>query len=287
MITEIATPPQAITENLRASFQTTAAKIRASALRMTHKVNASHIGSCLSMADILAVLYSAEHGLLNVFPEIPAWPDRDRFVLSKGHGAAGLYAALAERGFIPKSWLDTYCEDGTLLSGHVNHFGVPGVELSTGSLGHGLSVACGMACAAKSDRRPSRVICLLSDGECDEGSVWESVLFAPFHRLDNLLVIVDHNKIQSFGSVEEVLDLHPFNDKWRAFNWSVKEVDGHDHMEVYNAVKSAPWQTGRPSVVIAHTVKGKGVSFMENTLAWHYKSVSAEQLVQALAEVGG
>ncbi|MCE9559060.1 MAG: transketolase [Armatimonadetes bacterium] len=258
MISEIATCVEMLPEHLRECFRSTSSKIRASALRMTHTANASHIGSCLSMADILAVLYSPQHGVLNVDPEFPAWPDRDRFIISKGHGAAGLYAALVERGFFPKSWLDTYCEDGTRLSGHVSHIGVPGVELSTGSLGHGLSVACGMACAAKADRRPSRVVCLLSDGECNEGSIWESVLFAPFHR-----------------------------EKWRAFNWSVKEVDGHDHIELYNALKSSPWQPARPSVVIAHTVKGKGVSFMENTLAWHYKSVSPDQLSQALAEVGG
>lgn len=259
-----------------------ATAIRAHVLRMTHKANASHVGSCLSMADILAVLYG---GVLRVDPTRPDWADRDRFILSKGHGAAAVYAVVAERGFFPKEWLDTYCKDGSKLAGHIAHHRLPGVEVSTGSLGHGLSIGCGMALAGKRDGRPYRVFVMLSDGECDEGSTWEAALFAPHHRLDNLIAIVDYNKIQSFGAVKEVLDLEPLADKWRAFNWAVREVYGHDFMQIEKALSSAPVKPDRPSCIIAHTVKGKGISFMESQLAWHYKSPNAEQLRQALAEL--
>lgn len=254
--------------------------IRKDALRMVHHANSSHIGSGLSIADILSVLYCS---VLNVRPTQPDWRDRDRFLMSKGHAAAMLYAALAERGFFPREWLDQYCDFGTPLAGHVTHCKVPGVEISSGSLGHGLSLACGMALAAKADSAPWRVFVLLSDGECDEGSIWEAAMFAPFRKLDNLTAIVDYNKLQSFGSVVEVLDLEPFADKWRAFGWDVVEVDGHDHSALENALKARG--TGRPRLILAHTIKGKGVSFMEGQLAWHYKSPSAEQLVQALEEV--
>jgi transketolase len=261
-----------------------ARQIRADALRMVHRANASHIGTCLSMADLLAVLYG---DAMRVDPARPDWPDRDRFVLSKGHGAAAIYAALAARGFFPADWLDTYCADGTRLAGHISHFGVPGVEFSSGSLGHGLSLACGLALAGRRDGRPYRVFALLSDGECDEGSIWEAALFAPYHRLDNLVAVVDYNKIQSFGSVKEVLDLEPFADKWRAFGWAVREVDGHDLAQVKDTLAAVPFEPGRPSLVLAHTVKGKGVSFMEDRLAWHYQSPSGEQLARALEELGG
>jgi transketolase len=260
-----------------------AVKIRAHALRMVHRANASHIGTSLSMADLLAVLYSH---VLRVDPERPDWLDRDRFILSKGHGAAIYYAVLAERGFFPIEWLDTYCRDGSKLAGHITRHGVPGVEVSTGSLGHGLPIGCGMALAGKREGRPYRVFVILSDGELDEGSNWEAILFAPQHQLDNLVAIVDYNKIQSFGTVKEVLDLEPLLDKWRAFRWAVREIDGHDHKQIESALISVPFEPGKPSVIIAHTIKGKGVSFMENQLAWHYKSPNAEQLKQALAELG-
>ncbi len=260
-----------------------ARRIRAQSVRMVHAANASHIGTCLSMADLLAVLYGQ---VLRVDPARPEWDDRDRFILSKGHGAAALYAVLADRGFFPRAWLDTYCADGTRLSGHVSHYGVPGIELSTGSLGHGLSVGCGMALAGKRDGRDYRTFVLLSDGECDEGSIWEAVLFAPHHKLGNLVAIVDFNKIQSFGSVKEVLDLDPFADKWRAFGWAVREIDGNDVAAVSSALTAVPFEADRPSVVIAHTIKGKGISFMEGQLAWHYKSPNKEQLAAALAELG-
>lgn len=279
------TAPNQLAQRRQQSFAKTASEIRRLALHMTHHAKASHIGSCLSMADLLAVLYDPQFGVLRLDPSRPDWDERDRFLLSKGHAAAALYAALVQRGFLEESELNTYCEDGTRLSGHISHYNVPGIELSTGSLGHALSVACGMACATKVDERSNKVVCLLSDGECNEGSNWEAIMFAPHHRLDNLVVIVDHNKIQSFGTVAEVLDLHPFADKWRAFNWAVHEIDGHDTQAIHDSLTTTPWQPGKPSVIIAHTVKGKGVAFMENQLAWHYKSVSTEQLDQALTEV--
>ena len=250
---------------------------------MVHRANASHIGGCLSIADLLAVLYG---GVLRVDPARPDWPDRDRFVQSKGHAAAALYATLADCGFFPTEWLDDYCQDGSRLYGHVTSPPVPGVEVSAGSLGHGLPIACGMALAAKRDRRPTRTFALLSDGELDEGSTWEAILFAAHHRLDNLVAIVDYNKIQSFGAVKDVLDLDPLADKWRAFRWGTREIDGHDTGLIGATLAAVPFEPGRPSVVIAHTVKGKGVSFMEHQLAWHYKSPNAEQLALALREIG-
>lgn len=267
-----------------ASSKALACRIRAQVLRMVHRANASHVGTCLSMTDILAVLYS---GVLRVDPTEPDWPDRDRFILSKGHGAAAVYAVLAECGFFPTEWLQTYCRDGSSLAGHVVHHGVPGVEASTGSLGHGLSIGSGMALAGKRDGRPYRVFVMLSDGDCDEGSTWEAALFAPHHRLDNLVAIVDYNKVQAFGTVEQVLDLEPLVDKWQAFRWAVREVDGHDYEQIKGSLTSVPFESGKPSVIIAHTTKGKGVSFMEDRLAWHYKSPDQEQLAQALAELGG
>jgi transketolase len=248
---------------------------------MTHAAKASHIGGCFSMADIVAVLYG---GVMRFDPAKPNWPERDRFIQSKGHAAAILYAALAETGFFPTDWLSTYSADGSKLGGHVTGHGVPGVEFSSGSLGHGLSVACGMALALRADKKFSRVFALLSDGECDEGSIWEAALFAGHHKLDNLVAIIDYNKIQSFGSVAEVLDLEPFADKWRAAKWFVTEIDGHDHKALHKHLSRS--EPGKPNMVIAHTVKGKGVSFMENQLAWHYRSVNDEQLTQALAEIG-
>lgn len=234
------------------------------------------------MADILAVLYGS---VLRVDPAEPKWSERDRFILSKGHAAAGYYAALSERGFFPLEWLDRFCGNGQPLAGHVTAKGVPGVELSTGSLGHGLSVGCGMALAAKRGGGDWRCFVVLSDGECDEGSVWEAALFAPHHGLDNLVAVIDYNKIQSLGAVSEVLDLEPLADKWCACNWAVEEVDGHDVAALEWALTHIPATAGKPTAVIAHTVKGKGVSFMENKLEWHYRSPDDEQLLSALAEL--
>jgi transketolase len=234
------------------------------------------------MAEIIACLY---WDTLRIDPDRPAWPDRDRFILSKGHAAAIVYAALAERGFFPVKELETYCEFGSRLTGHITS-GVPGVEFSSGSLGHGLPVGCGLALAAKREQLPYRTVVLCSDGEFDEGSNWEAALFAPHHKLDNLLLIVDYNKIQSFGRVKDVLDLAPLADKFHAFRWSVREVDGHDLQQMTEAFNAFPFEAGKPSIVIANTLKGKGVSFMEDELAWHYKSPSEEQLALALRELG-
>jgi len=259
-----------------------ARSIRKHAVMMTHRGHAAHVGSSLSMADLLAVLYG---GVLRVDPKRPAWPGRDRFVLSKGHGCAGAYAALAEAGFFPVEWLDSFYADGARLTGHLTHTGIPGVELSTGSLGHGLGVASGMALAGRRDGAAWRVFALLSDGECDEGSTWEAVLFAGHHRLDNLVAIVDFNKIQSLGRVSEVMNLDPFGDKWKAFGWSVREIDGHDTGAISDALTSIPFEAGKPNCVIAHTIKGKGVSFMEDKVLWHYRNTSEEELKKALAEL--
>jgi transketolase len=263
--------------------QARARRIREHALRMVHRASASHIGTGLSMTDILAVLYA---GIAKVDPRHPRAPERDRVILSKGHGAAAFYAALAEAGFFDPALLDTFCEDGTALAGHVSHH-VPGVDFSTGSLGHGLSLGCGVALGFKRDRKPGRAFVILSDGECDEGSIWEAALFAPHHGLDNLVAVVDYNKIQSFGTVKEVLDLEPFADKWAAFRWHVQVIDGHDHQAIARAFAAVPAAAGKPSVIIADTVKGKGVSFMENQLLWHYRSPSPEQLDHAVTEVRG
>ena len=263
------------------SSQQFAKNIRINALRMVHAAKASHIGSCLSMADIIAVLYD---GVLRITPDTSKEATRDRFILSKGHATAIYYAALAEAGFISPELLQTYCCDGSPLTGHVNHAGVAGVEVSTGSLGHGLGLGAGMALGLKANKSDARVFVLMSDGECDEGSIWEAALFSPFHKLDNLTAIIDYNKIQSFGTVKEVLDLEPLADKWRAFGWHVVEVDGHNHTALHE-VFSHLERNGKPTLVLAHTVKGKGVSFMENLLTWHYKSPNEQELAQAIAEV--
>jgi len=263
-------------------YHVLATRIRAHALKMTHRARSSHIGGSLSIADLLAVLYG---GVLRVDPSRPDWPDRDRFILSKGHAAAAAYAALAERGFFPIEWLNTYYLDGSHLAGHITR-DVLGVEASTGSLGHGLSIGCGMALAGNRDNMPYRVFVLLSDGECDEGSTWEAALFAPHHHLDNIIAIVDYNKIQSFGTVKEVLDLEPLANKWQTFGWAVREIDGHDFGQIEKTLLSVPFKPERPSCIIAHTVKGKGVSFMENQLAWHYMPPNDDELRQALVELG-
>jgi len=254
-------------------------RIRAHALRMVHGAKSSHIGTCLSMADLLAVLYAE---VLNVRPTDPTWSERDRLILSKGHGAAILYAVLAERGFFPLSWLELFAADGSALTGHVSHH-VPGIELSTGSLGHGLSVGTGLALAARRSGAQWRTVVLCSDGELDEGSNWEPILFAPHHRLGGLTLIVDYNKIQSFGTVEEVLPLEPLADKFRAFRWDVVEIDGHDHDAVGAALRDVSADV--PRCILAHTIKGRGVDFMEGKLAWHYKSPSDDELADALAQV--
>ncbi len=260
-----------------------AQRIRRHVVRMTSRGGSSHVGSCLSIADIVAVLYGQ---VLRVNPANPGWEERDRFILSKGHAGAAVYAALAETGFFPVSTLEQHYQDGSTLSGHVSHKGIPGVELSTGSLGHGLSVAAGMAYAAKLDARTHRVFVLMSDGECDEGSNWEAVLFAAHHGLDNLVAIVDYNKIQSLKSVADTLALEPFAAKWTSFGWQVAEVDGHAHPDLKQTLSRIPAAAGRPTCILAHTVKGKGVSFMEHSVLWHYRTARGEEYEAAMRELG-
>lgn len=259
-----------------------ARQIRLNALLMTNRGRSSHIGSVLGLADILAVLYGQ---VLRVRPQEPQWPERDRLILSKGHAGAGVYAALAEVGFFPVELLRQHCADGSKLSGHVSHKGISGVEFSTGSLGHGLSVSAGIALGAKLDGASFRTFCVMSDGECDEGSVWEAAMFAAHHDLSNLVAVVDYNKIQSLGPVAETLGLEPFADKWRAFGWRVAEVNGHDHSQLARALEADQDSQTRPTLVIAHTIKGKGVSFMENSVLWHYRSPQGDEYQAAVDEV--
>lgn len=259
-----------------------ARRIRLHVVNMTSRGGSSHVGSALSVADILAVLY---RGVLNVDPADPHLASRDRFILSKGHAGVAVYATLAETGFFPVEKLKTHYQNGSDLSGHVSHKGVPGVELSTGSLGHGLPVGAGMAYAAKLKDSTHRVFVLLSDGECDEGSNWEAILFAAHHKLDNLVAIIDYNKIQSLATVSETLRLEPFSDKWTSFGWSVQQVDGHNHESLRSTFTQIPFEQNKPSCVIAHTTKGKGVSFMENSVLWHYRSPQGKELAAALKEL--
>lgn len=258
-----------------------AQRLRRHVVRMCGLGGSSHVGSALSMADIAALLYGE---VLRVDPANPAWPGRDRFILSKGHAGACIYAVLAERGFSPVAHLDRHYANGSNLSGHVSHKGVPGVEVSTGSLGHGLGIGAGMAMQLRRAGGTQRVYVLLSDGECDEGSNWEAILFAAHQRLANLCVIVDYNKLQSLGPVADTIGLEPFEDKWRAFGWSVRRVDGHDHAALRMAF--AGLDPDRPTCIIADTTKGKGVSFMEDQVLWHYRSPQGEELAAALRELG-
>jgi transketolase len=254
--------------------------IRLSTLGMIYQARASHIGGAFSMADILAVLYN---DILHIDPSDCNLPIRDRFLLSKGHACASLYATLALKGFFPIEELNTYSQEGSRLLAHTSHH-VPGVEVSAGSLGHALPVSVGIALGAKRKEETYRTFCLVSDGELNEGSNWEAILLAPQLGLDNLVLIVDYNKIQSLGRVEEVIDLEPIKLKFESFRWEAYEVDGHDHEALKN-VLDQKMGNGKPKVIIAHTVKGKGVSFMEDKLLWHYKSPDEKQYLEAKLEL--
>ncbi len=262
------------------SNETIAKKIRILALEMTNKGNSSHIGSIFSMADIVAVLFN---DFLNIDPKNPKNPDRDRFILSKGHAGAGIYAALALRGFFPVEDLMEHCQNGSFLSGHVSHKGVSGVEFSTGSLGHGLPVAVGMAYAGKINNQNHRIICLLSDGEFDEGSNWEAILLAAHLKLNNLIAIVDKNNLQSMKSTTETLNLEPLKEKFTSFGCNVVEINGHDIVQIKNALNKN--QDSKPLIIIANTTKGKGVKFMENKVLWHYRTAKDEFFDEALREL--
>jgi len=261
-----------------------ARQVRAHAVRMVHRAKASHIGSALSIADILAVLYAPDGGLLNVRPADPVWPDRDRFLLSKGHACVAVYAALAQRGFFPVEELQTYGQDFARLMNHISHK-VPGVEFSTGSLGHALPFAVGKAMAARQRGQTWRTVVLVSDGELNEGSNWEALMFASHHGLGLLTTVVDANGLQSLTTTEATLNMGSLRVKFEAFGAEVSEVNGHDHAALRAALTAVDGP--RPKVVVAHTTKGKGVSYMENSVDWHYRSPSDDQLARALAEIEG
>lgn len=256
--------------------QELARKIRIHSLRMANRAGTSHIGSCLSCADILAVLYGE---VMQYRPQEPRWEGRDRFILSKGHAGSALYATLAECGFFPVADLDTHCQSGSLLLGHASHK-IPGVEASTGSLGHGLSIGCGMAMATT-----CRVFVLLSDGDLNEGSTWEAVMFAGQHKLYNLVAIVDWNQIQCIDKSVKVLNLKPLARKWEAFGWKTADVNGNSINRLEAVLKDTLGWDGRPACVIVHTIKGKGVSWMEDQVSWHHKSPNKEELDKAIGEV--
>lgn len=240
-----------------------------------------HLGSALSLVEILRVLYDE---VLRYDPTDPHWPLRDRCILSKGHGCLALYAILADKGFFPESELWKFCHADGILGGHPEHGKVPGVEASTGSLGHGLAIGIGFALAARQARAPHRTFVILSDGESNEGSVWEAALCAAKHRLDRLTVLVDYNKQQSYGSTFEVLDLEPFAEKWAAFGFAVEEVDGHNLEALRAAGARLPFHPEKPSAIICHTVKGKGVPFAEGNPEWHHKNKITDEDVRALLE---
>lgn len=266
------------------STEALATRSRISALKAVHFGKTSHIGSSLSMIDLLAVLYGS---VANISPANLDDPNRDIVIVSKGHAAAGTYSVMANVGIIPLDWLDDYCADGAHLGGHVTSLSIPGVELSTGSLGHGLPFGLGYALAAKRSGSRRKIFVVMSDGECDEGTTWESALVAGHHGLDNVTVAVDRNRLQSLMDTEDTLRLEPFAAKWRDFGWEVLDIDGHDHAALIEAfTRGDPSDTsGKPRIVICNTTKGKGVSFMENQVLWHYRSPDDEHLALALAEV--
>lgn len=260
-----------------------AQNLRKSVLEMTHAAKTSHVGSAFSMIDLIAVLYGR---VLKFRPSEPKWKERDRFILSKGHAGSALYAVLAEVGFFDRELLKNYCKNDSAFFGHPSHDSVPGIEISTGSLGHGLPIGVGMALSAQMDKHNYRVFVLLSDGECDEGSNWEAALFAGHHRMSSLVAVIDYNKLQALGNTNEVLNLEPLKSKFENFGWDCIEIDGHNHDEIYKAFDAQNSRREKPLCVIAHTIKGKGVSFMEGNLTWHYRPPMGEDFEKAKKELG-
>ena len=256
--------------------------IRIHALKMASKGGSSHIASVFSIADIIAVLYE---NILLFDSKNPKMVNRDRFILSKGHAGAGVYAVLAEKKFFSTDELSNHYQNGSNLSGHISHKNIPGVEISTGSLGHGLPISVGIALAAKLNKQDHKVFVIISDGECDEGSNWEAALFAAHHKLDNLVVIIDRNNLQSIKSTEDTLALEPLEDKWASFGWSTKVVDGHNLKELIEVLDKKNVISNKPKCIIANTIKGKGVSFMENNNLWHYRSPKGKEFNDALLEL--
>ncbi|MBU1121410.1 MAG: transketolase [Candidatus Omnitrophica bacterium] len=242
-----------------------------------------HISASLSVVEILAVLYC---NIMNVNSENLTDENRDRFILSKGHAGVALYAVLADCGFFDKKHLDTFGKSGTILGGHPDMYKVPGVEASTGALGHGFPFGVGVALSGKLDKKDYRVFCVIGDGECQEGSIWEAALFASQHKLDNLVTVVDFNKLQAMDKLDEIVSLEPLVDKWKSFGWEVREVDGHNIDDLEVIFKSAPFVNNKPNLIIAHTVKGKGISFMENQAIWHYRMLNKEEMKVACRDLG-
>ena len=271
-----------MTDNEKKALRITACKVRIGIIESTHAAKAGHPGGSLSAAELFTYLYFKE---LNVDPRNPKKWDRDRFVLSKGHCAPGLYAALALRGFFPWEDLKTLRHIGSYLQGHPDMKSIPGVDMSTGSLGQGISAACGMALAAKLQSNPCRVYALLGDGEIQEGQVWEAFMFAHHYKLDNLCAVIDNNGLQIDGPVDQVMNPYPIEDKLRAFGWEALTVDGHDFDALENAFAQARTVKGRPFAIVMKTVKGKGVGFMENQVGWHGKAPNDEQAGTALKEL--
>lgn len=258
--------------------------LRARIVETSHRTNTPHLGSCLSCVDILVAAY---FHALRIDPARPRDADRDRFILSKGHGAAALFQVLALRGFYPESLLATYGEDGGVFAEHPPAPQcLPGIEAATGSLGHGLPMGLGMALAARIQGRRYNVIALLSDGECNEGSIWEAAMMAAAQKVERLAAIIDYNKWQATGRSQEILALEPLVEKWRAFGWSTYEIDGHDMKALTERLARVPDGSGRPVAIVAHTVKGKGVSFMEDDNNWHYRIPTAEEVAAAKKELG-
>ncbi len=272
----------AITEEEKSYLSDKALQIRVETLKMLNEAGAGHPGGSLSMAEMLSLLYFKH---MNISPEQEHDPKRDRLVLSKGHGVPGLYTTLALKGFFPMEELSTLRKINSRLQGHPDKKGTPGIEMTTGSLGQGLSAANGMAMAAKLDELDYNVYCILGDGELQEGQIWEAAMTAAHYQSDNLIGIVDYNGLQIDGEVENIMDPAPVADKWKAFGWYVMEVDGHDLVELDKAIERAKQVTGQPTMIVAKTVKGKGVSYMENVVDWHGKAPNDEELEKALAEL--
>lgn len=258
--------------------------IRKDIVSMICKSKSGHPGGSLSAVEILTALYFDQ---MNIDPTNPKMEDRDRFVLSKGHAAPALYATLSERGYFDKEELNHLRQIGSMLQGHPDMKKIPGVEMSTGSLGQGFSVACGMAMAAKLDNAPWNVYALLGDGEVQEGIIWEAAMSAAHYKLDNMIAFLDYNGLQIDGDVESVMNINPIEDKFKTFGWNVITIDGHDFDQIFAALDMAKDTVDKPTMIIAKTVKGKGVSFMENQASWHGSAPSEEQLQQALSELGG
>ena len=263
-------------------LRTLARSIRRHDIQMVHRAKLGHIGGEMSAIDILTTLYFA---VLHVDPQQPNMPDRDRFILSKGHSAAALYTTLAHAGFFPLDELHTFMQPLSKLNGHPDRNKVPGVETNTGPLGHGLPVAVGAALASKLQDATWRVFALTGDGELQEGSNWEAAMAGAHYQLDNLTVIVDRNRLQQGAGTEETMRLEPLADKWRAFGWSVTELDGHDYGQLLDTFARVPFEQSTPNCIIAHTHKGQGISFMQDKVAWHHKVPNAEELAMALAEL--